>query len=127
MLTRNQLLKNFRKKRKIRKKTPALKNNPQSRGICIKTFVINPKKPNSAKRKVARVRLTTEKEVTAYIPGESHSIVEHSSLLIRGGRTKDLPGLKYKVIRGALDAIGALKRTTSRSKYGVKKPLKKYV
>lgn len=127
MLTKNQLLKNSRKKKKLKNKTPALKSNPQCRGICIKTFVINPKKPNSAKRKVARVRLTTDKEVTAYIPGEAHSISEHSSLLIRGGRTKDLPGLKYKVIRGSLDVIGVSKRTTSRSKYGVKKPLKKYV
>lgn len=127
MLTKNQLLKNSRVKKKSRNKTPALKDKPLCRGICIKTFVISPKKPNSAKRKVARVRLTTDKEITAYIPGESHSISEHSSLLIRGGRTKDLPGLKYKVIRGALDVTPVSNRMSSRSKYGVKKPLKKYV
>jgi len=123
MLTKNQLLRNKRKKRIKRKTTPALKDKPQCRGICIRTFVINPKKPNSAKRKVARVKLTTNKEVTAYIPGEAHAISEHSSILIKGGRTKDLPGLKYKVIRGALDVTPVSNRRSSRSKYGVKKPL----
>jgi|SRR5690554_3802172 len=124
MLTKNQLLRKNRKLKSIKKKTPALKQNPQKRGICLRTFVVNPKKPNSAKRKVARVKLTTNKEITAYIPGEGHMINEHSSLLIRGGKTKDLPGLKYKVIRGVLDATGVDKRRRSRSKYGVKKPLK---
>lgn len=123
MLTKNQLLSKKRKKKRTKIQTPALKGKPQSRGICIRTFVVNPKKPNSAKRKVARLRLTTEKEITAYIPGESHAVIEHSSLLIRGGRTKDLPGVKYKVIRGPLDAIGVDDRRSSRSKYGVKKPL----
>lgn len=123
MLTKNQLLRNKRKNKIKRKTTPALKDKPQCRGICIRTFVINPKKPNSAKRKVARVKLTTNKEVTAYIPGESHAINEHSSILIKGGRTKDLPGLKYKVIRGVLDVTPVSTRRSSRSKYGVKKPL----
>lgn len=124
MLTKNQLIKNNRKKKDKKKPTPALKNSPQRRGICIKTFVISPKKPNSAKRKVARVRLTTDKEITAYIPGESHMVNEHSSILVKGGRTRDLPGLKYKVIRGVLDVTGVEERRNSRSKYGVRRPLK---
>lgn len=123
MLTKNQLLRNKRKSKIRKKTTPALKGNPFCRGICIRTFVINPKKPNSAKRKVARLKLTTNKEITAYIPGESHTITEHSSILIRGGKTKDLPGLKYKVVRGVLDATPVEGRRSSRSKYGVKKPI----
>jgi len=104
-----------------RKKTPALFQSPQRKGICLKTYIINPKKPNSAKRKVARVRLTTKKEITAFIPGMGHNVTEHAMLLIRGGRVRDLPGIKYKVIRGVLDAGEVLNRKTSRSKYGVKK------
>lgn len=121
MPTINQLIKVKRKTKILKKKTPALKNSPQRKGICIKTYIINPKKPNSAKRKVARVRLTTNKEITASIPGEGHNIVEHTSLLIRGGRVKDLPGVKYKVIRGVLDAGAVVKRKNGRSLYGTKK------
>lgn len=123
MPTINQLIKNKRINKILKKKTPALKNSPQKKGICIKTYVISPKKPNSAKRKVARVRLTTNKEITASIPGEGHNIAEHTSLLIRGGRVKDLPGVKYKVIRGVLDAGSVIKRKNGRSLYGTKKNL----
>lgn len=119
MPTIGQLLRNTRKIKKRRIKKPALKKCPQRRGICLKTFVISPKKPNSAKRKVARIKLTTNHEVTAAIPGEGHNIMEHAILLIRGGRVKDLPGVKYRVIRGTLDASGVKDRKSSRSRYGV--------
>jgi small subunit ribosomal protein S12 len=122
MPTIGQLLRNVRKEKKKRIKKPALKKCPQRRGICIKSFIINPKKPNSAKRKVVRVKLTTKYEVTASIPGEGHNIMEHAILLIRGGRVKDLPGVKYRVIRGTLDVSGVTNRKSSRSRYGV--PLK---
>jgi len=122
--TINQLI---RKGRKIvRKKThaPALKGCPQKRGVCTRVYTSTPKKPNSAIRKVARVRLTNGYEVTAYIPGEGHNLQEHSIVLIRGGRVKDLPGVRYHIIRGALDSTGVEGRNTGRSKYGVKKPKK---
>jgi small subunit ribosomal protein S12 len=117
----------IRKGRKIvRKKThaPALKGCPQKRGVCTRVYTSTPKKPNSAIRKVARVRLTNGYEVTAYIPGEGHNLQEHSIVLIRGGRVKDLPGVRYHIIRGALDSTGVEGRNTGRSKYGVKKPKK---
>lgn len=123
MLTFQQYLRNNRIKTKTKKKTPALRQNPQKRGICIKIYIINPKKPNSAKRKVARIRLTNKYEITAYIPGEGHNLQEHSMVLIRGGRVKDLPGIKYKVIRGKLDCLGVSKRIRSRSLYGTKKSI----
>ena len=123
MSTINQLSKrNQRKKKVFKTKTPALKGNPQLKGVCIKVFVRTPKKPNSALRKVARVRLTSGFEVTAYIPGIGHNIQEHSVVLIRGGRVKDLPGCRYHVVRGTLDAAGVKDRKQSRSKYGGKKP-----
>jgi small subunit ribosomal protein S12 len=100
---------------------PALQSNPQRRGVCVRVYTTTPKKPNSALRKVARVKLTNGIEVTAYIPGEGHNLQEHSIVLLRGGRTKDLPGVRYKVIRGALDTSGVAKRQQSRSKYGAKK------
>jgi small subunit ribosomal protein S12 len=103
------------------KKTPALRECPQRRGICTRVYTTTPKKPNSAIRKVARVKLTTGFEITAYIPGEGHSLQEHSIVLIRGGRVKDLPGVRYKIIRGALDSTGVKNRQQSRSKYGVRK------
>ena len=124
MPTINQLI---RKGRKIvRKKThaPALKSCPQKRGVCTRVYTSTPKKPNSAIRKVARVKLTNGYEVTAYIPGEGHNLQEHSIVLIRGGRVKDLPGVRYHIIRGALDATGVEGRNKSRSKYGVKRPKK---
>ena len=105
-------------------KSPALKNCPQRRGVCTRVYTTTPKKPNSAIRKVARVRLTTGFEVTAYIPGEGHSLQEHSVVLLRGGRVKDLPGVRYHIVRGALDSGGVKNRTQGRSKYGVKKPKK---
>jgi len=105
------------------KKTPALKACPQRRGICVRVYTVTPKKPNSAIRKVARVKLTTGFEVTAYIPGEGHSLQEHSIVLIRGGRVKDLPGVRYKIIRGALDCTGVKNRQQSRSKYGARKAI----
>ena len=104
-------------------KTPALKSCPQRRGICTRVYTTTPKKPNSAIRKVARVKLTSGFEITAYIPGEGHSLQEHSIVLVRGGRVKDLPGVRYKIIRGALDSTGVKDRKQSRSKYGVKKPV----
>ena len=104
--------------------SPALKACPQKRGVCIRVYTTTPKKPNSALRKVARVRLTNGKEVTAYIPGVDHNLQEHSIVLIRGGRVKDLPGVRYHVIRGTLDAVGVAKRNQSRSKYGAKRPKK---
>ena len=105
-----------------RKKTPALQGCPQKRGVCTRVYTTTPKKPNSALRKVARVRLTNGIEVTAYIPGEGHNLQEHSVVLIRGGRVKDLPGVRYHIIRGTLDASGVADRRKSRSKYGAKKP-----
>lgn len=102
--------------------TPALKGSPQKRGVCLRVYTTTPKKPNSALRKVARVRLTNGMEVTVYIPGEGHNLQEHSVVLIRGGRVKDLPGVRYHVIRGALDSMGVQDRKRGRSKYGTKKP-----
>jgi len=104
--------------------TPALKGSPQKRGVCTRVYTSTPKKPNSALRKVARVRLTNQMEVTAYIPGEGHNLQEHSIVLIRGGRLKDLPGVRYHIIRGTMDASGVGDRTQSRSKYGTKRPKK---
>ena len=120
MPTINQLINNPRKPKKRRSKTPAFFKCPQRKGICIKVFTRNPKKPNSALRKVARVKLTNQKRVTAYIPGESHTLQEYSTVLMRGGRVKDLPGVKYHLIRGCYDFIGVNNRKTSRSKYGRK-------
>ena len=110
----------------IKKKsnTPAMQNCPQKRGVCTRVYTSTPKKPNSALRKVARVRLTNQIEVTAYIPGEGHNLQEHSIVMIRGGRVKDLPGVRYHVIRGTMDASGVENRTQSRSKYGTKRPKK---
>ena len=102
-------------------KTPALKGSPQRRGVCTRVYTTTPKKPNSALRKVARVRLTSHTEVTAYIPGEGHNLQEHSIVLVRGGRVKDLPGVRYKIIRGSLDTQGVKKRKQARSRYGAKK------
>jgi small subunit ribosomal protein S12 len=119
MATVNQLCKIIRKKRRVRS-APALIGNPQQRGICLKVFIRTPKKPNSALRKVARVGLSNGQIVTAYIPGEGHSLQEYSSVLVRGGRVKDLPGVKYHLIRGCYDLTGLEKRKTSRSKYGTK-------
>jgi small subunit ribosomal protein S12 len=103
-------------------KSPALQANPQRRGVCVRVYTTTPKKPNSAMRKVARVRLSNGVEVTAYIPGIGHNLQEHSVVLVRGGRTKDLPGVRYKIVRGANDAAGVAKRMKSRSKYGAKRP-----
>lgn len=124
MPTVQQLVQSARKKVKKRKKSPALKGCPQRRGVCIRVFTTTPKKPNSAIRKVARVRLTSGFEVTAYIPGIGHNLQEHAVVLIRGGRVKDLPGVRYKIIRGTLDTAGVRDRFKSRSKYGVKKQKK---
>lgn len=109
----------------VKTNTPALKSSPQKRGVCTRVYTSTPKKPNSALRKVARVKLTNQMEVTAYIPGEGHNLQEHSIVLIRGGRVKDLPGVRYHVIRGTMDTSGVDGRTNSRSKYGVKRPTKK--
>jgi small subunit ribosomal protein S12 len=122
MPTINQLVRKGRKKIVKKKKTPALQENPLRRGVCIRVYTTTPKKPNSALRKVARVRLTNGQEVTAYIPGIGHNLQEHSIVLVRGGRVKDLPGVRYKVIRGALDAAGVDDRRSGRSRYGAKKP-----
>ncbi len=127
MPTINQLVRYGRKKIKSKSKSPALQGNPQKRGVCVKVFTTTPKKPNSALRKVARVRLSNGIEVTAYIPGIGHNLQEHHQVLVRGGRVKDLPGVKYHIIRGALDAQGVEGRMRSRSKYGTKKPKKKEV
>ncbi len=124
MPTINQIVRKGRKKIKVRKKTLALQGCPQRRGVCTRVYTTTPKKPNSALRKVARVKLTTGYEVTAYIPGEGHNLQEHSIVLVRGGRVKDLPGVRYHIIRGALDASGVEDRRRSRSKYGTKKPKK---
>lgn len=122
MPTIQQLIRSPRKTIKIKTKSPALENCPQRRGICTRVYTITPKKPNSAIRKVARVRLTTGFEVTAYIPGEGHNLQEHSVVLLRGGRVKDLPGVRYHIIRGTLDSSSVKNRTQRRSKYGTKKP-----
>ena len=122
MPTINQLVRKGRNPVEKRGKAPALKANPQKRGVCLIVRTMPPKKPNSALRKVARVRLTNGMEVTAYIPGIGHNLIEHSVVLIRGGRVKDLPGVRYHVVRGTLDAAGTKDRKTSRSKYGAKRP-----
>jgi len=122
--TINQLVRFSRKKSKVKSKSPALENCPLKRGVCTKVFTTNPKKPNSAMRKVARVRLTNGIEVSAYIPGEGHSLQEHSIVFVRGGRVKDLPGVRYHIIRGAKDATGVENRKKSRSKYGTRRQKK---
>lgn len=122
MPTIQQLIRSPRKKANKVTKSPALKGCPQRRGVCTRVYTVTPKKPNSALRKVARVRLTSGFEVTAYIPGIGHNIQEHSVVLIRGGRVKDLPGVRYHIIRGTLDTSGVKDRKQSRSKYGTKKP-----
>ena len=124
MPTINQLVRKGRKRIVKKTNTPALMNNPQKRGVCTRVYTTTPKKPNSAMRKVARVRLTNGNEVNAYIPGEGHNLQEHSIVLVRGGRVKDLPGVRYHIIRGALDTAGVEGRTQRRSKYGAKKPKK---
>lgn len=124
MPTINQLIRTGRKKVSEKPKTPALGSSPQKRGVCTRVYTSTPKKPNSALRKVARVRLTNGIEVTSYIPGEGHNLQEHSIVLIRGGRVKDLPGVRYHIIRGTLDTAGVADRKKSRSKYGVKRPRK---
>ncbi len=122
MPTINQLVRHGRKKQVKRTNTPALKGCPQKRGVCVRVYTTTPKKPNSALRKVARVRLTNGMEVTSYIPGIGHNLQEHSVVLIRGGRVKDLPGVRYHVIRGTLDTLGVSDRRQGRSKYGAKRP-----
>ncbi len=122
MPTINQLIKRGRDPIPKRKTAPALQNCPQKRGVCVRVFTSTPKKPNSALRKVARVRLTNGMEVTSYIPGIGHNLQEHSVVLIRGGRVKDLPGVRYHVIRGVLDTLGVQDRKQGRSKYGAKRP-----
>ena len=129
MPTINQLVRKGRVPQKAKSKVPAMEQNPQKRGVCTRVYTTTPKKPNSALRKVARVRLTNQMEVTSYIPGEGHNLQEHSVVLIRGGRVKDLPGVRYHIIRGTLDAVGAAgpsntnkkERSQGRSKYGVKR------
>jgi small subunit ribosomal protein S12 len=122
MPTIAQLIRHGRISKKKKSKSPALKSCPQRRGVCLQVRTMTPKKPNSALRKIARVRLTTGLEVTAYIPGEGHNLQEHSIVLVRGGRVKDLPGVRYHIIRGSLDASGVNARRRGRSKYGAKKP-----
>jgi small subunit ribosomal protein S12 len=122
MPTVNQLVRAAREKSRKKVKTPALTSCPQKRGVCVRVYTTTPKKPNSALRKVARVRLTNGIEVTSYIPGVGHNLQEHSVVLIRGGRVKDLPGVRYHIIRGTMDASGVEDRRRSRSKYGAKKP-----
>ena len=124
MPTINQLVRKGRKRVKRKSAAPALKGSPQKRGVCTRVYATTPKKPNSALRKVARVRLTNGMEVTSYIPGEGHNLQEHNSVLIRGGRVKDLPGVRYHIIRGPLDAHGVNDRRQGRSKYGAKRPKK---
>ncbi|MGB9663549.1 MAG: 30S ribosomal protein S12 [Ignavibacteria bacterium] len=121
MPTINQLVRHNREKVKSKSKSPALQGCPQKRGVCTRVYTTTPKKPNSALRKVARVRLSNGIEVTAYIPGEGHNLQEHSIVLVRGGRVKDLPGVRYHIIRGTLDASGVQDRKQGRSKYGTKK------
>jgi small subunit ribosomal protein S12 len=122
MPTVNQLIRIGRKTIKAKSKSSALNRCPQRRGVCLRVYTTTPKKPNSALRKVARVRLTTGLEVTAYIPGMGHNLQEHSIVLVRGGRVKDLPGVRYHMVRGALDAVGVANRKQGRSKYGAKRP-----
>jgi small subunit ribosomal protein S12 len=122
MPTINQLVRQGRSRLPKKEKAPALKGNPQKRGVCTRVYTTTPKKPNSALRKVARVRLTNGFEVSSYIPGEGHNLQEHSIVLIRGGRVKDLPGVRYHIIRGTLDAAGVSDRKQGRSKYGAKRP-----
>ena len=122
MPTIQQLVRKGRQDKVAKNTTPALKGSPQRRGVCTRVYTTTPKKPNSALRKVARVRLTSGIEVTAYIPGVGHNLQEHSIVLVRGGRVKDLPGVRYHIVRGTLDATGVEKRRRSRSKYGVKRP-----
>jgi small subunit ribosomal protein S12 len=124
MATINQLVRNPRKKKVVKSNVPALDACPQKRGVCTRVYTTTPKKPNSALRKVARVRLTNGTEVTTYIGGEGHRLQEHSVILIRGGRVKDLPGVRYHTVRGALDTTGVEGRLQGRSKYGAKKPKK---
>ncbi len=121
MPTIQQLVRKGRKSKPTKAKTPALKGSPQRRGVCTRVYTHTPKKPTSALRKVARVRLTSGIEVTAYIPGEGHNLQEHSIVLVRGGRVKDLPGVRYKVVRGSLDASGVASRKQARSRYGAKR------
>ena len=121
MPTVNQLVRKGRATPKVKSKTPALRGAPQKRGVCTRVYTTTPKKPNSALRKVARVRLTSQVEVTAYIPGEGHNLQEHSIVLVRGGRVKDLPGVRYKIVRGTLDTAGVKGRKQARSHYGAKK------
>lgn len=122
MPTLNQLVRKSRKKMVKKSKTPAMQQCPQKRGVCMRVYTTTPKKPNSALRKVARVRLTNGIEVTTYIPGVGHNLQEHSVVLIRGGRVKDLPGVRYHIVRGTLDTAGVADRRQSRSKYGAKRP-----
>ncbi len=124
MPTINQLARNERSRKKEKSKCPALKACPQRRGVCVRVFTTTPKKPNSALRKVARVKLSSGIEVSAYIPGEGHNLQEHSVVLVRGGKVKDLPGVKYHIVRGALDTAGVENRKQSRSLYGAKRPKK---
>ena len=122
MATINQLVRTPRKRKVEKSDVPALQSCPQRRGVCTRVYTTTPKKPNSALRKVARVRLTNGMEVTAYIPGEGHNLQEHSVVLVRGGRVKDLPGVRYHIVRGALDSTGVGERKQGRSKYGTKRP-----
>ena len=122
MPTINQLCKNIRKLKNKINRAPALEGSPQKKGVCLKVFTRTPKKPNSAIRKVARLRISTKKKITAYIPGEGHTLQEYSTVLMRGGRVKDLPGVKYHLIRGKYDFLGLKNRRKARSKYGTKKP-----
>lgn len=122
MPTINQLVAKGRKKLQVKSESPALQGSPQKRGVCVRVYTTTPKKPNSALRKVARVRLTNSYEVTTYIPGVGHNLQEHSIVLVRGGRVKDLPGVRYHIVRGTLDASGVQDRKQSRSKYGAKRP-----
>ena len=122
MPTMNQLIRNCRQDRVYKSKSPILEENPQKRGVCLSVTTTTPKKPNSALRKIARVRLVNKMEGTVYIPGMGHNLQEHNVVLVRGGRVKDLPGVRYHIIRGALDASGVAKRNQARSKYGTKKP-----
>ena len=127
MPTVNQLVRDGRSRKKDKSKSPALERSPQKRGVCTRVFTTTPKKPNSAMRKVARVRLTNNIEVTGYIPGIGHNLQEHSIVLIRGGRVKDLPGVRYHILRGTLDCEGVQNRNQGRSKYGSKKPKEKKI
>ena len=124
MTTINQLVRKPRRSKVVKSNVPALEACPQKRGVCTRVYTTTPKKPNSAMRKVARVRLTNSFEVTSYIGGEGHNLQEHSVVLIRGGRVKDLPGVRYHIVRGALDTLGVADRKSARSKYGAKKPKK---